>query len=92
MSPFINLFGRKAKAAPLYGPPQREDVVEAFAGGGSYSVFHEPRRVTLVERDPVLVGVWDYLIKASAKEIRALPVDIELLTNCRHTSVRKLAT
>jgi hypothetical protein len=79
MRPFFNLFGGKAKTAPLYGPPQRPHVVEALAGGAGYSVYHEPKQVTLVERDPVIAGVWAYLIKAKPQEILSLPVDIETL-------------
>jgi hypothetical protein len=59
MAPFWNFFGAKYKLARRLGPPRRDQVIEPFAGSASFSVFHEPRQVTLVERDPVIAGIWD---------------------------------
>jgi hypothetical protein len=79
MKPFFLLFGGKHKLAHRLGSPQRDHVIEPFAGSAGYSVFWEPRRVTLVERDPVIAGIWQFLKRSSAKDIMRLPVDIDTI-------------
>lgn len=74
MRPFFRFYGSKWSSIPLYPRPKHDLVVEPFAGSASYSVRHEPRRVILCDRDPYIVGVWSYLIRASAAEILALPL------------------
>jgi site-specific DNA-adenine methylase len=76
MQPFIPYYGGKWKLAQRLGPPQRTHVIEPFAGGAGYSCFWEPKKVTLIERDPVVYGVWKFLQKASAKELMRLPSNI----------------
>lgn len=36
-------------------------------------MFYEPPGVVLVDRDPIIVAVWQYLIRATPAEILALP-------------------
>jgi len=72
--PFFRFYGSKWSSVLLYPRPKHDLIVEPFAGSASYSVRHEPRRVILVDRDPYIVGVWSYLIRASAAEILALPL------------------
>ena len=79
MRTFCVFYGGKWKLARYYGPPQYEHVIEPTAGFAGYSTYWEPKFVTLVERDPVIAGIWRYLIKATAKEILSLPVDIDSL-------------
>ena len=79
MKCFANYFGGKTKLAPRYGRPQREHVIEPFAGFAGYSTVWEPKKVTLIERDHVVCGVWKFLRRASASEIMALPVGINSL-------------
>jgi hypothetical protein len=76
MRPFINFFGGKWSMARRLGVPQRGHVIEPFAGSAGYSTYWQPSQVTLIERDPVIFGLWDYLRRASPREIMALPVDI----------------
>lgn len=77
MRPLFPFYGSKWRDARKYGAPGGgQHVVEPFAGSAGYSTFFEPSRVTLVDLDPIIVGVWDYLISASAAEILALP-DVE---------------
>lgn len=73
MRPFFPFYGSKWRSARLYGPPRHGLVVEPFAGSAGYATFYEPERVLLVEADPILAGVWEYLIGVSEREIRALP-------------------
>lgn len=76
MKPLFPFYGSKWRSARRY-PAPRTCVIEPFAGSAGYSCWHEPQEVVLIDADPIIVGVWDYLIRASADEIRALP-DLEV--------------
>jgi hypothetical protein len=73
MQPFFKYFGGKWKLAPLYGRPRCAHVIEPFAGAAGYSVYWEPKKVTLVEQNPVVYGVWSYLRRVSPAEVMRLP-------------------
>jgi hypothetical protein len=77
MRPMFSFFGSKWKLAKRLGPPRHDHVIECFAGSAGYSLFHAPPKVTLIELDPVIVGVWRYLTKVSPAEIMTLPAEIE---------------
>lgn len=75
LRPFFPFYGSKWRIAKLYGAPTPGcTVVEPFAGSASYSVFWEPQKVLLADLDPIIVGVWDYLIRSSDREILSLPI------------------
>jgi hypothetical protein len=74
LRPFFCYYGGKWRAAPRYPRPEHDTVVEPFAGAAGYSTRHHDRRVLLYDVDPVIVGVWDYLIHASSSEIGSLPL------------------
>lgn len=48
-------------------------IVEPFAGSAGYSTRYADRSVVLCDLDPVIVGVWKYLISASQQQILELP-------------------
>jgi hypothetical protein len=73
MRPLFPFYGSKWRDAKRYPPPRNGYVIEPFAGSAGYSVFYAPERVTLRDADPIIIGVWKYLIGASEREIRALP-------------------
>lgn len=73
MKPLFPYYGSKWRDAKRYPRPHNGYVIEPFAGSAGYSVFWEPERVLLIDRDPIIVGVWDYLIRASESEIMHLP-------------------
>lgn len=77
MRPFFTMLGGKHKLAQRIGPPQRRNVREPFAGSAGYSTYYEPADVTLIERDPVIYGVWDFLQRSSPADIMALPSNID---------------
>jgi hypothetical protein len=58
------------------GPPQRTHVIEPFAGSAGYSCFWQPKKVTLIERDPLVVGIWKFLQRSSPTELMRLPSNI----------------
>lgn len=72
MRPFFPYYGSKWNAARLYGSPSGA-VVEPFAGSAGYSTYHNVRRALLIDADPIIAGLWRYLIRASPEEIRSLP-------------------
>lgn len=73
MRPFFPYYGSKWNIARYYPAPQHPVVVEPFAGGAGYATFYSVPRAVLVDSDPILAGVWRYLLATSASEILALP-------------------
>jgi hypothetical protein len=72
--PFFGFYGGKWRDTPRYYPsPEFSTVVEPFAGSAGYSLRHADRQVILCEIDPVLAGVWQFLLRATPGEIRAIP-------------------
>lgn len=81
MRPFFPYFGSKWRMARHYPAPSGDTVVEPFAGGAGYACFHDVPRAILVDKDPVIAGVWSYLIAVSPAEIMALP-DLPAVGDC----------
>lgn len=77
LKPFWQYYGGKYLAAPKYPAPQHDTIVEPFAGAAGYALRHYTRNVILYDLDPVIAGLWSWLTKVSAAEIRALPLDVE---------------
>lgn len=73
LRPFFSFYGGKWRAAPYYPTPQFNRVIEPFAGAAGYSTRHHERDVVLVEADPVIAGLWRWLIAAPSSEVLALP-------------------
>lgn len=72
--PFFYYYGGKWRdARKHYPPPEHPAIVEPFAGAAGYSLRYADRAVTLCEIDPVVAGVWRYLLRVSAAEILAIP-------------------
>lgn len=76
MKPLFPFYGSKWRDAKRYGPPDG-GVIEPFAGSAGYSVYWGPSSVRLYDVDPIIVGVWSYLIRATSEEIMHLP-DLEV--------------
>lgn len=66
-------FGSKTGIARRYPSPAHDTVIEPFAGSAAYSCLHHQRRVILFDKDPVVFGVLNYVIKATPEEIMRLP-------------------
>lgn len=73
LRPFFPFYGSKWNIARHYPAPAHDLVVEPFAGGAGYATFYGVPRAQLVDLDPIIVGVWSYLLRVSAAEILALP-------------------
>lgn len=76
LSPFFCYYGGKWRAAPKYPKPKYDTIIEPFAGAAGYATRYADRKVVLVERDPVIAGLWKYLTQVSPGEIRAIPAEV----------------
>lgn len=69
-------YGRKKQIAKYYPNPNYETIVEPFAGAAAYSCFGEnwKREVILIEKDPQVASIWEWLIsEATPQEIFNMP-------------------
>jgi len=73
LRPFWRYYGGKWRNAPHYPPPEHNTIMEPFAGAAGYSLRYAHKRVILVDKSPIIAGIWRYLIGESAASIRALP-------------------
>lgn len=75
--PFFGFYGGKWRDALKHYPvPAHDTIVEPFAGSAGYAVRYANRKVILGEIDPVIYGIWQYLIHVKASEILGIP-DLE---------------
>lgn len=77
MRPFFSFFGGKWRVAPRYPRPRHLTIVEPFAGSAGYATRHYRNDVRLYDKDPAVCGVWDYLIHATPRDVRSIPVAID---------------
>jgi hypothetical protein len=73
---FFTYFGGKWRIAKHYPAPQKEILIEPFAGSAGYSLHYPYLKVRLYDKDPTICGVWDYLIRVKESEILSLPLQI----------------
>lgn len=69
-------YGRKKQLSGRYPEPQFGHIVEPFAGAAAYSLRGQRWRneVTLIERDPRVAEVWEWLIaEATPRSIASMP-------------------
>lgn len=73
LRPFFSFYGAKWRASKLYPSPSYGTVIEPFAGSACYSLHYHENAIRLYDKDPVICGVWDFLIKAKDCDITSLP-------------------
>lgn len=73
LRPFFSFFGSKWSMAPKYPEPRHGTIVEPFAGSAGYSLRYSDREVILVERDPVVSGIWKWLVTADKDDFLSMP-------------------
>jgi hypothetical protein len=77
LSPFFCYYGGKWRAARRYPEPRHDTIIEPFAGAAGYATRYADRKVVLVERDPVIAGLWRYLTRVKSDEILSIPTTVE---------------
>jgi hypothetical protein len=77
MRPFFSFFGSKWRVANYYPQPAHNTIIEPFAGSAGYSLRYPEHQIHLYDADPIICGVWDYLIHVSAEEILSLPLHFD---------------
>lgn len=58
-------YGSKVRLAPEYPKPMYDEIVEPFSGSAGYSCCYPDHKVTLYDKDLVIVAVLRYLIAAT---------------------------
>ena len=74
MKPFFTYTGGKYRLAPRYPVPSYDTIVEPFAGSAGYSLRYHEKDVLLVDLDPCVAALWEYLIAASSADVLSLPL------------------
>lgn len=83
---FFRYYGGKWRVAPRYPKPRYRTIIEPFAGTAGYSLRYPDNDIILYDKDPVIYGIWKYLIKFSQAEILSLPISIshaDEITTCQ---------
>lgn len=73
LRPMVSLYGSKWRLATRYPIPQYDTIIEPFCGSAGYSLRYYWKHVILNDLNPVVAGIWDYLIHVSEAEILQLP-------------------
>ena len=73
LKPFFSYYGSKWRASKYYPAPEYDTIIEPFAGSACYSLLHHSKNVILYDIDPVISGVWDWLIHASESDVMNIP-------------------
>lgn len=73
LAPFWRYYGGKNRAARLYPAPEHDTLIEPFAGAAGYACRYPHKQVLLVDRSPIIAGIWRYLTSVSAAEVMRLP-------------------
>jgi site-specific DNA-adenine methylase len=74
----FSYYGSKSKIVGLYPEPKHTTIVEPFAGAAKYALYHCEKKpatykVIIVEKNPVVAGVWEWLISVTREELLSLP-------------------
>ena len=72
---FFSYFGSKGALSRNYPAPELEVIIEPFAGSAGYACRYPDLEVQLYDADPVIIGIWVYLIRATRADILALPLE-----------------
>lgn len=80
MKPFFSYYGSKYRLCQqgFYPQPTTGNIViEPFAGSATYSTYYEPEIAILIDKNPTIIGVWNYLISALETDILNLPTNLD---------------
>jgi len=65
----FSYYGSKKKIVKYYPEPVHDVIIEPFAGAAWYSLEYPDREVILNEKNPVIYGIWNWLINTATPEI-----------------------
>jgi site-specific DNA-adenine methylase len=85
----FSYYGSKSKIAKFYPKPEYETIIEPFAGGAFYSLFHKNKNIVLNEKNSVISNIWDFLINTATKEEVLAVRDFYLGQNISELKVSK---
>lgn len=68
LHPFWTYFGGKYRLGIKYPPPTYNTIIEPFAGAAGYALNYSERNVILCDLNPIIAGIWKYLITAKSEE------------------------
>ena len=74
LKPFFSYFGSKYRISKHYPSPNKDILIEPFAGSACYSLHYPEKKVKLFDKYDVICSIWEYLIKVSESEILSLPI------------------
>jgi len=77
LKPFFGYYGAKVGLAGDYPEPIYPKIIEPFAGSAGYSLKYFQLQIELYDTNPIICGVWDYLIHATPKDILKLPDHVD---------------
>jgi hypothetical protein len=83
MRPFFSYFGSKWRVANHYPVPTHSTIHEPFAGSAAYGLRYPNLQIHLYDVDPIICGLWAYLINVTPEEIRSLPLVFEHVDELR---------
>jgi hypothetical protein len=75
LRPFFSYLGSKWRLSRYYDSPRFDRIIEPFAGSAGYSLRYHDREVYLSDKDPVIAGIWKWLIEAATEDdLLSLPI------------------
>jgi site-specific DNA-adenine methylase len=84
LRPFFSFFGSKWRSINKYPQPKHDTIIEPFAGSAAYSLRNHNKNIILFDKDPIIAGLWEYLIFVKQEEILSLPNEITHLDDMNH--------
>ena len=65
-------YGSKSRVVKYYPKPIFDRIIEPFAGSARYSLLYFEKDITLLDKNEIVTGVWNYLKLCSKEDIMKL--------------------
>jgi len=72
----FSYYGSKSKIVKMYPPPKFDKIIEPFAGSARYALRFFDRDILLVDKNPQIVRLWNFLQQCQPSDILRLPEPI----------------
>lgn len=70
----FSYYGSKSKIVEHYPTPKMDKIIEPFCGSARYACEYPEKQVLLIDKYDVVIDIWNYLIKATERDIMNLPL------------------